>query len=110
MDTLLYLLARGAVAFVQALPMSVVAHIGRGLGLVAYWLDRRHRRVALKNLTTCFGNEKTPTEIRAIALENYRRIAENYITSVKSAAMSFEQLQRHLTFSGGEHVAPTAPG
>lgn len=110
MDTFLYWLARCVVAFVQALPMTVVARIGRTLGWVAYWIDGRHRRVALKNLTACFGDEKTPEEIRAIAMENYRRIAENYITAVKSAAMSFEQLQKHLTFTGGEHVAPPAPG
>ena len=34
--------------------------------------------MALKNLEMCFGREKSPEEIRAIAKENFRRIGENY--------------------------------
>ena len=110
METLLYLIARVLVAVVQALPMNLVARIGRTLGGLWYWIDGRHRRVVLKNMTMCFGREKSPEEIHELARENFRRIGENYITSVKSAAMNFEQIQRHLTFQGGEYIAPPEPG
>ena len=39
------------VAFLQALPLTWVARLGRCGGALAYWLDARHRRVALRNLT-----------------------------------------------------------
>ena len=45
---------------------------------------RRHRRVALRNLTMCFG-QRTPAEIRALARENFRRIGENFACAVKTA-------------------------
>ena len=88
MDTLIYFFACGAVTFLQALPLVWVARLGRAGGVVAFWLDGRHRRVALKNLTMCFGHEKSPEEIRAIARENFRRLGENYAGAVKTAAMS----------------------
>ena len=51
MDWLLYIVARAFVALVQALPLRLVARLGRAGGAVAYWIDGRHRRVALTGLT-----------------------------------------------------------
>src|SRR5208283_6174997 len=82
MDTLIYWPARVLVALIQALPLTLVARLGRAGGGLAFWLDARHRRVALKNLAMCFGQEKTPEEIRALARENFRRIGENYAGAI----------------------------
>ena len=74
--------------------------LGRLGGGLAFHLDGRHRRVALKNLTMCFGQEKSPAEITVIARENFRRLGENYVCAIKTAGMSFEALKPHLEFSG----------
>src|SRR5437867_11978685 len=110
MDTLLYCLARAAVAFLQALPLRAVARLGRAGGATAWWLDRRHRRVALQNLALCFGAEKSPAEIRALAKENFRRIGENYASAIKTVAMSPEELKPYIQFVGAEKVLPHQPG
>ncbi|HXR10615.1 MAG TPA: hypothetical protein VN792_07540, partial [Candidatus Acidoferrales bacterium] len=104
MDTLIYWFGRALVAVIQALPLTFVARLGRAGGGLAYWLDARHRRVALKNLTMCFGQEKLPAEIRALALENFRRIGENFACAVKTAAMNFEALRPHVEFPGFERL------
>ena len=66
-DKLLYLSTHALVAILQALPLTLVARLGHAGGGLAFWLDVRHRRVALKNLSGCFGREKSPEEIRALA-------------------------------------------
>jgi lauroyl/myristoyl acyltransferase len=106
MDTVLYWLTRAFVAFIQTLPLKWIARSGRAGGALAFWLDTRHRRVALKNLTMCFGNEKSPAEIRAIAKENFRRLGENYASAVKTASMNPEQLRPHFEFVGAEKISP----
>jgi KDO2-lipid IV(A) lauroyltransferase len=106
MDTLIYLFARGVVAFLQALPLVWVAQLGRTLGALAYWLDGRHRRVALENLTMCFGQEKSAKEIRAIAKENFRRIGENYCGAVKTAAMTPWQMLPHFDLTLARNILP----
>ncbi len=106
MDTLLYLVARALVAFLQALPLRGVARLGRAGGALAYYLDARHRRVAVKNMTMCFGGEKSPDEIRALAKENFRRLGENYASAIKTAAMTPEQLRPHFEFVGAEKILP----
>lgn len=106
MDRLLYIPALALVKFLQALPLRVVARIGRVGGAMAYWLDARHRRVALRNLQMCLGNERSPSELRAIAKENFRRLGENYACGIKTAAMTAEELKPHLQFVGVETLYP----
>lgn len=104
MDTLLYIVARALVAFVQVLPLSWVARLGRGAGALAYALDARHRRVALRNLDMCFGDEKSAAEIRALARENFRRIGEAFACAAKTAGMTPDELSLHVTFVGAEKI------
>ena len=104
MDTLIYWFARALIAGIQALPLKLVARLGRWGGGLAYRLDARHRRVALQNLTMCFSREKSPEEIRALARENFRRIGENFACAVKTAAMTFEALRPHVEFVGTERL------
>lgn len=110
MDKVLYLIARSVVAFLQALPLRVVARLGRAGGAVFYWLDARHRRVALANLTMCFGHEKSAGEIRALAKENFRRIGENFACAAKTASMTFEELKPFVEFSGPPSIVSPPPG
>jgi KDO2-lipid IV(A) lauroyltransferase len=105
MNTVLYLVARGFVAVIQLLPLRLVARIGRAFGAVAFALVRRQRRIALENLTMVFGKEKTAKEIHSIARENFRRIGENYLSAMKTAVMSAEEIKPHLEFTGLEHFA-----
>jgi KDO2-lipid IV(A) lauroyltransferase len=100
MDTLIYWLARALVAVIQALPLPFVARLGRGLGGLAFHLTARYRRVALQNLTLCFGDEKSPVEIQELARENFRRLGENYLCAIKTAVMTADELKPHLEFSG----------
>jgi lauroyl/myristoyl acyltransferase len=106
MNTLIYLLGRGVVAVLQALPLVWVARLGRTGGALAFWLDGRHQRVAINNLTLCFGKEKSPEEIRALAQENFRRIGENYASAVKTAAMTPWQMLPHFDLTLARSILP----
>jgi lauroyl/myristoyl acyltransferase len=106
MNTLIYFFARGVVAILQALPLVWVARLGRAGGGLAFWMDGRHRRVALYNLTMCFGREKSPEEIRALAKENFRRIGENYASAVKTAAMTPWQMLPHFDLTLARSILP----
>ncbi|MGA2853488.1 MAG: hypothetical protein ABSE90_05090 [Verrucomicrobiota bacterium] len=106
MDALIYWPARALVTLIQALPLTLVARLGRAAGALAFRLDARHRRVALKNLGMCFGNEKQPGEIRDIAKEHFRRLGENYCSAIKTAAMTPAEMLPHFVFTGAEKILP----
>ena len=101
-DHALYWLALGLVRTIQALPLLWAAYLGRSCGLLAYFLDARHRRVAERNLTAAFGDTLAQKQIRALARENFQRIGEAYCSAIKTAAMRPEQIEERLEFSGIE--------
>ncbi len=106
MDMFLYLIVRPLVALLQSLPLATVARLGRAGGALAFWIDARHRKVALRNLTMCFGHEQSPAALRELAKENFRRVGENYACAIKTAAMTWDQLQPHVEFAGADRLLP----
>ena len=82
----LRIIAQLSIGFVCLLPIRWAARLGRGCGQLAYFMDRRHRLVAHKNLSCCFS-AKSPREISALVHENFRRIGENICCAIKSSSM-----------------------
>ncbi len=103
MNAVIYWFARGVIAAIQALPLGLVARLGRAGGGLAFFLTARYRRVTLDNLTQAFP-EKSAPEIRAIAQENFRRLGENYASAIKTAAMTPQQMRPHFEFAGAENI------
>jgi KDO2-lipid IV(A) lauroyltransferase len=106
MDWLLYIPALLLIKFCRPCRCGSWRELGRAGGALAYRLDARHRRVALRNLEMCLGGEYSQEELRSIAKENFRRLGENYASAVKTAAMTWEQLKPHLEFEGLERIYP----
>ncbi len=109
MNFLVYWLGRAAIGFVQLLPLTLVARLGRTGGGLAYHLDAKHRRIVLDNLNSVFSQEKSPAEIQAIARENFQNIGENYLCAVKTSGMTFEALRPHVKFTGLENFPQSRP-
>jgi len=99
-DKILCLLTRNGIRLLQAMPLRWAALLGRFGGEIVFWADRRHRRMAIANLTRCFKDEKTPAEIRALAHENFRRIGENSCCAIHTAALTPAKLQEVLRVEG----------
>lgn len=110
LDTALFCVAYGIVRVLQTLPLGLLAWLGRRSGELIFWLDRRHRQIAQDNLTKCFGSEKSPAEIHALARQNFRRIGETCWCVIKTAAMNPQQLRARITINGMQHLAPKITG
>lgn len=103
---LLQVIARVLLGVIRALPIEWVARLGRAGGGLFYLLDARHRRVAVRNLTMCFGGERSPREIRSLARENFRRIGENFACAAKTAGMKWEEVRGRVEFKGMDRFRP----
>ena len=104
MNALLYWLAKAFVTSIQLLPLRIVAQLGRLGGSLAWTIDRRHRNVAIDNLTASFGKEMPGKDIEKIARENFKRLGENYFCAVKTAAMNSKQLAPYFEVAPAEHL------
>jgi KDO2-lipid IV(A) lauroyltransferase len=108
MDWLLYSVAKCLILAIQALPLDLVARLGRWGGGMVYWLDARHRRVARKNIARCFP-EMSSDEVRSLVKENFRRIGESYACGIKTASMSADQLNQVLVWAAPDELTDPQP-
>ena len=65
----LYYLGRVAAFLIYLLPMNVGAGLAAFLGRCVFYLLPKYRNVTIDNLTRAFANEKTPEEIKRIAVK-----------------------------------------
>lgn len=100
---------RALIGLVQAMPLNSAARLGRACGRLGWWIDRRHRRVAIENLAAAFP-ERGAAEIRGLARENYLRLGEGYVSAIKTAAMSSGELANRLEWVGAREFLARHPG
>jgi KDO2-lipid IV(A) lauroyltransferase len=103
-NSLFYWLARSFVFLVQLMPLKLVALIGRVCGYLFYYIDGRHRRVAVNNLLACLCNSHSQKEIISIARENFCRIGEVYLSALKTASIPAHDIGSILSFKGEENI------
>ena len=108
-DYFLCAVARTLLAVVQVLPFSCVLRFTRALGEIVYWIDFRHRRVAMENLGRCFGSCKSQKEIRQIVRENFRRLGEALGGAVKSSLSNASELKQRVEVVLPESFSPKHP-
>src|SRR5437773_7954160 len=104
MDFVVYAFYRIAVALVALLPLRLVFSLGWLLGAGAHLVAVKYRKLAVRNLTIAFGNEKSPREIRAIARRHFATLGANLLSSFKMASMSGKRILRLVTVEGRETI------
>ena len=103
MNWVIYFCARVMVAVLQALPLGLVARLGRAGGLLWWFIDFKHRGLVRRNLTAAFP-EKRAGEVATIARETFQRIGENSLSAVKTASMNEAELLKVCTVMGVERL------
>ena len=98
-----YLLVRGVQIVLRPLPMSALRTIGGPLGLLAYAVDRRHRRIAIDNLTTAFPG-RSPRECRRIARHVFRHMGRLLLEVLKLDGMPASALLTLIESDGDDRV------
>lgn len=93
-NTAIFILIRMIVSVFRVLPRRAALFIGRMIGSLAAYLDRRDYRLARKHLTIAFGGDKSEAEIRRIARDVFRYAAMNFVDTTRLAVMSGEEIDR----------------
>ena len=97
-----YLAVRGLASLVHTVSMERARAWGAALGRLAYYIDRRHRRVALRNLARAFPS-RTEAERVAIARGVFAHFGSMIAELLKVSTMSPEQLIALVETDGDEH-------
>ena len=97
LDFVVYLLYRIGLAISTAIPMRFLFAVGQVLGVCAWLVSRKYRRLANSNVAIAFANEKTPREMRRLVRRHFQRLGANLLCSVKLTTMPPEKILRRVT-------------
>lgn len=92
------------------LPLPVCRAVGRAIGLVAYALVPRVRRVTLDNLRKAYGDALTEREVRAIARGAAINVGIVAAEFAHLPRLTPENIARWVTIEGAEHLNRERPG
>src|SRR5213594_3580872 len=96
LDFVVYLLYRAGSAIAAALPLRFLFGVGQFLGLCAWLLSGKYRRLAKRNVAIAFTNEKNPQEMRRLVRRHFQRLGANLLCSVKLTAMPPEKILQRV--------------
>ena len=103
METIVYFSARCVICLASITPTICLAWVGRQIGGLAWYLDRRHRKVAVDNISAAFPEMKA-TEVVNLAKQNFQRLGETYACILKTGGMNAEQIKNILSIEGYERI------
>jgi Kdo2-lipid IVA lauroyltransferase/acyltransferase len=81
-DYLVYLIIRFVIAILQALSYNLACRLAEGLAWLAWKLDKRHRLVALENVTQAFGDNLSLMQRERLVRDVYRHFCRIIIEMV----------------------------
>lgn len=90
-------------------PLSVLSRklclsLGQTLGLIFYYLDKRHRLIALSNLKIAFGAESPSSELKRIARNSFMHFGKTLMDIIKFPRLGEEQRNALIKVEGEENL------
>jgi lipopolysaccharide heptosyltransferase II len=96
LDFTVYLLYRAGSAIASALPLRLLFILGEFLGFCAWLILPGYRRLANRNVSIAFGNEKKPREARRLVRRHFQRLGANLLCSVKLTSMPLDKMATQI--------------
>ena len=100
----LYYLGRVAAFLIYLLPMNVGAGLAAFLGRCVFYLLPKYRNVTIDNLTRAFANEKTPEEIKRIAVKVFENLGRNAAELINFPKITKGNIDRLVKIEGMDIV------
>lgn len=95
-------LALGLVRLITMLPLRVLAAMGHGIGMAAYYLGASRRKIALKNISVCFP-EWSDAECEAINKAHFSLVGQSVFTVPANMWIDAERFRKRVTVTERSH-------
>ena len=82
------------------IPRKLAFRLGNLMGQILFLADRKHRKIALNNLTRAFGHEKNPYEIRILARRVFKNLGQIIFEIGWSLRLESKDFQKYFNIQG----------
>ena len=104
LDFCTYLLYRAGSAVVRWIPLPLLFSLGEILGLLAWLLSRKYRRLAQHNLRLAFSDELSLRARRRLTRRHFQRLGANLLSSAKLGTMPLPAVAKCVTLENAELI------
>ena len=102
LDFCIYLFYRTGLTLLTALPLRALFTLGNVSGFCAWIILGKYRRLALRNVSIAFGNERSPRELRRIVRRHFQRLGANLLCSLKLGVMPLEEVRARVKIENAD--------
>ena len=88
----------------RCLPKGWAMQIGRGIGLLYYYLVKKRRGIALNNLRIAFGTDLTPVQHRQICKASFVNVGKTCVEFLRFPKLNAENIWDQVTVEGRENL------
>ena len=78
--------------------------LGRGIGLLYYYLIKKRREIALNNLQIAFGNDLTATQRREICKASFINVGKTCVEFLRFPKHNAKNIWHEVTVAGSENL------
>lgn len=107
MDYLVYLLVRLLLAVLGRLPLEAVFRLGSFLGLAAWAILPKYRRLARHNISIAFGNSMSDRDIDLTARRHFMNLGANLLSAPRLARLPENEVQARVEMIGFANLRGT---
>jgi KDO2-lipid IV(A) lauroyltransferase len=93
----------GAMRVIGYIPRKAGIRIGSAVGRLLFALDKKHRNIAINNVSRAFGWQPQSDEVLRIVRQVFNNLGTMIFEIAWAARLSPEVLMRHFRISGREH-------
>lgn len=103
-ESVAYYSVKVIAGILQILPVRTALWIGRRVGDIMFYADRKHKALSYANLSMAFAGEKSPEELREISRELFRNIGQNIVELFRLPLMKQELFEKYVAIEGRENI------
>ncbi len=101
--TLQYLIFIFLSSFLNLLSPSLAIRAGRGLGLLFYHVDNRHRNITIENLKAAYGSKLSAVEVERVARNCFQNLGVSVVEMIRWNRMDQKEFVKNISVEGMEH-------
>jgi KDO2-lipid IV(A) lauroyltransferase len=104
MESIAYRAIKATFDTFALIPPTVGENIAQFISKIWFAVDKRHRKVAIENITHAFGDKMTPYEINRMARKTFFYATNMFFETPRAYAWKSCDLSKHYTLSGLSHL------
>src|SRR3989304_7707849 len=83
---------------IEVIPVKISGYIFSRLALLVYYIDWKHRNIAIENLKMAFGEEKSLRDIETIAKKVFQNLSLIFLDFCRIPKITKNNLKDLITF------------